>query len=136
VLEIYRATAQLKEQLTADQLLLINQWVDLYNKVPEPVLKQLKQEVNMEQVETTISEHIYNQGKIEGRTEGRTEGRAEGRTEGRAEGRTEGRAEGRAESLREHLAVLESLCRQGILSEAQLAAVTVPLRQTQTRSLT
>lgn len=28
VLEIYRATAQLKEQLTADQLLLITQWVD------------------------------------------------------------------------------------------------------------
>ena len=106
VSEIYRATAHLKEQLTADQLLLITQWVDMYNKVPEPVLKQLKQEVNMEPIETTISEHIYNQGKAEGRNEGRTE------------------------SLREQLAVLENLCRQGILSEAQLTAVTVPLRQT------
>jgi hypothetical protein len=59
----------------------------------------------MEQVETTISEHIYNQGKIEGR------------------------AEGHAEGFRVQLAVLESLCRQGILSEAQLTAVTVRLRQ-------
>jgi hypothetical protein len=70
IYEIYRAAARLKEQLTADQLLLIEQWVDFYKKVPEPVLKKIKQEVKMELVETTISEHIYNQGKAEGLLEG------------------------------------------------------------------
>jgi len=70
VYEIYQAAAKMKDQLTADQLLLITQWVDFYKKVPEPVLKKIKQEVNMELVETTISEHIYNQGKAEGSLEG------------------------------------------------------------------
>jgi len=115
---IYHATALLKEQLTADQLLLIEQWVDFYKKVPEPVLKQIKQEVKMELVETTISEHIYNQGKAEGKTEGLLEGEAKGKTEGKAEGLLEGQ-----------LAALEHLHRQGILSKAQRNAMVVPLRQ-------
>jgi len=64
----------------------------------------------MELVETTISEHIYNQGK------------AEGLLEGEAKGKTEGLLEGQ-------LAVLEHLYRQGILSEAQNQSMTAPLRQ-------
>ncbi|OQW92883.1 MAG: hypothetical protein BWK78_00150 [Thiotrichaceae bacterium IS1] len=107
---IYQATALLQEQLTADQLLLIEQWVDFYKKVPAPVLKKIKQEVNMELVETTISEHIYNQGK------------AEGLLEGEAKGKTEGLLEGQ-------LAVLEKLHQQGVLSKAQRNAMVAPLRQ-------
>jgi len=30
----YQAVAKLKDPLTADQLLLINQWVDFYKKIP------------------------------------------------------------------------------------------------------
>jgi len=99
VSEIYRATALLKDQLTADQLLLINQWVDFYKKIP---LAKIKQEVKMEFVETTISEHIYNQGIVKGRAKGQIEGQ---------------------------LAVLEHLYQQGILSEAQIKSMTAPLRQ-------
>ncbi len=110
IYEIYQAAAALKEQLTADQLLLIEQWVNFYKKVPEPVLKKIKQEVNMELVETTISEHIYNRGKAEGKTEGKAEGKAEGLLEGQ-------------------LAVLENLHRQRILSKAQRNAMMAPLQQ-------
>jgi flagellar biosynthesis/type III secretory pathway protein FliH len=142
IYEIYQTAALLKEELSADQLLLIQQWVDFYKKVPEPIVQKIRREVNMELVETTISEHIYNQGKAEGRTEGRAEGRAEGRTEGRAEGRTEGRAEGRTEGRAEgrtegkaegliegQLALLETLYQRGILSKAQKEAIMFPLQR-------
>lgn len=65
-------------------------------------------------IETTISEYIYNQGYAEGYAEGWAEGWAESQAEGLIEGQ---------------LAVLENLYRQGILSEAQLTAMTVPLQQ-------
>jgi len=64
----------------------------------------------MEFVETTISEHIYNQGIVKGRAEGQAEGQAKGQIEGQ-------------------LAVLEHLYQQGILSEAQRKSMTAPLRQ-------
>jgi hypothetical protein len=110
VYEIYHAAACMKDHLTADQLLLINQWVAFYKKIPEPVLEEIKKEVGMELVETTISEHIFNQGKAEGKIEGKIEGKAEGIIEGQ-------------------LAVLESLYRQGILSEEQMKQMIAPLRQ-------
>jgi len=52
----------------------------------------------MELVETTISEHIFNQGKAEGIIEGQ-------------------------------IAVLESLYRQGILSEEQMKYMAASLRE-------
>ncbi|NJO14810.1 MAG: hypothetical protein HC877_03405 [Thioploca sp.] len=64
----------------------------------------------MELVETTISEHIYNQGKAEGKAEGKVEGKAEGILEGQ-------------------LATLEILYQQGILSAEQMNSMTAPLRQ-------
>ena len=60
----------------------------------------------MEFIETTISEHIYNQGKAEGKVEGKAEGILEGQ-----------------------LAVLEILYQQGILSTEQMNAMSAPLRQ-------
>ena len=92
----------MKNHLTADQLLLINQWVAFYKKVPEKTLEKIKKEVDMELVETTISEHIFNLGKVEGKAEGIIEGQ---------------------------LAVPENLCRQGVLSDEQMKYMTEPLRQ-------
>jgi len=117
IYEIYHAAARMKDHLTADQLLLINQWVDFYKKIPPQTLEKIKKEVNMELVETTISEHIFNQGKIEGKAEGMAEGQLKGQ-----------------------IAVLENLCQQGILSEEQMKNMTAPLREklkelTQTHSL-
>jgi len=122
VAAIYQAVAQMKDQLTADQLLLVNQWVDYYKKVPEPVLTKIKQEVNMELVETTISEHVYNQGKAEGLAEDKAEGKAEGLSEGLAKGLAKGLLEGQ-------LVLLDNLHQLGILADAQRHAMATPLQQ-------
>jgi predicted transposase/invertase (TIGR01784 family) len=81
--EIYRAAAEMKDKLTNDQILLLDQWVDFYKKVADHRLEKIKKEVNMEFVETTITEHIFNQGMIKGIAEGRQEGRQEGESAGR-----------------------------------------------------
>jgi predicted transposase/invertase (TIGR01784 family) len=67
VFEIYRAANELKEKLTNEQLLLIEQWVRFYKKVSDQRLFQIKKESKMDFVETTITEHVYNQGEAEGR---------------------------------------------------------------------
>jgi hypothetical protein len=38
IYEIYQAAAKMKAQLTAEQLLLVNQWVDFYKKIPAQTL--------------------------------------------------------------------------------------------------
>jgi hypothetical protein len=68
----------------------------------------------MELVETTISEHIFNQGKVEGTIGGIIRGKAEGMIEGELKGQ---------------IAILESLYQQEILSEEQMKYMTEPLRQ-------
>ncbi len=60
VYEIYRAAAAMKDELTNEQLLLIDQWVSFYKKVSEQRLDKIKKEIKMSFIETTISEHIYN----------------------------------------------------------------------------
>lgn len=55
----------------------------------------------MDMIETTISEHIFNQGQ----------------------------AEGYAKGIMELLTMLEGLYQQGILSEAQMKPLAIPLRQ-------
>jgi predicted transposase/invertase (TIGR01784 family) len=73
VFEIYRAANELKEELTNEQLLLIDQWVSFYKKVSDQRLFQIKKEIKMDFVETTITEPVYNQGWIKGEAEGRKE---------------------------------------------------------------
>lgn len=114
IYEIYQSASLLKDKLTTDQLLLIQQWVDFYKKVPATVVRKIKQRTNMEFVETTISEHIYNQGKTEGKVEGLTEGMAQGKVKGALEGQ---------------LALLETLYQQGILSKTQRDTMMTPLQQ-------
>ncbi|MEK7990389.1 MAG: hypothetical protein VSS52_005230, partial [Thiotrichaceae bacterium] len=59
-----------------------------------------------EYVETTISEHIHNQGMAKGKIEGKAEGVIEGQ-----------------------LATYEQLYKQGLLSETMYTSMTAPLRQ-------
>jgi predicted transposase/invertase (TIGR01784 family) len=63
--------------------------VAFYRKIPEQSLENIKKEVNMEFVETTISEHIFNQGMIKGISEGESRGESRGEARGKAEGRRE-----------------------------------------------
>lgn len=98
-----------------DQLLLINQWLDFYKKVPPQTFQQIKREFNMELVETTISEHIFNQGLAKGHEAGKEEGKAEGITEGLIQG------------VEQQMALLRTLHQEGILSESQLKNMLSPL---------
>ena len=81
VYEIYRAAAAMKNKLTNEQLLLIDQWVNFYNKVSEPGLDKIKKEIKMDFIETTITEHVYNQGWIKGEIKGEIKGKVDGRKE-------------------------------------------------------
>ena len=83
----YQTTAAMKPNLNDGQMLLITQWIDAYSKIPEKKLLEIKKEVNMEAVATTITEHYINMGREEGRKKGREEGKEEGWEEGREEGR-------------------------------------------------
>ena len=76
VCEIYRAAAEMKDRLTNGQLLLLDQWVAFYKKISDRTLDRIKKEADMEFVETTISEHIFNQGILRGKAEGRKEAAA------------------------------------------------------------
>ncbi|MBF0119029.1 MAG: hypothetical protein HQK79_09345 [Desulfobacterales bacterium] len=75
----------------------------------------------MEFVETTISEHIYNQGLIEGEARGKAKGEARGKAKGEARGEAKGEVRG-------EITLLENLYRQGILSNEQFEKMVKPLR--------
>ncbi len=114
--EIYRAAEAMGEKLDRDHMLLIGQWVSVYKKIPDERLEEIKKEVKTAMIATTISEHIFNEGKAEGKAEGKLEGKAEGKLEGKLE-------------------MLENLYLFGIISKEQYEKMTVPLRE-QLRSVT
>jgi len=119
--EIYRAVAQMKDELDHDRLLLIHQWTDFYKKVPDETIRKIRKEVNMEVIETTISEHVFNQGVLHGIMRGKAEGEIRGKAEGEIRGEIKG--------IREQIANLESLHQQGVLSKQQTDLMIIPLRQ-------
>ncbi len=71
--EIYHAASELKNSLTNEQLLLIEQWVNAYKKVTDQTLDKIKKEVDMEYVATTITEHIQYESEIKGNIKGKIE---------------------------------------------------------------
>jgi hypothetical protein len=115
--EIYQAVARMKDRLDPDRLLLIHQWTDFYKKVPDETIGKIRKEVGMEAIETTISEHIFNQGVIQGIAQGIVEGE------------TRGEVKGKIENIKEQIANLESLHQQGVLSKQQTDLMIIPLRQ-------
>jgi len=75
--EIYKLAADLGDSLTNDQKLLLEQWVQAYGNVSPDTVTQIKQEVKMSLVATTITEHYYNEGILAGKEEGKLEGEIE-----------------------------------------------------------
>jgi hypothetical protein len=67
---IYNTAEQMGDALDNDKKLLIEQWVNAYNNLSPESLEKIKKEIKMNFVATTISEHIRNEGKIEGNVEG------------------------------------------------------------------
>jgi len=58
-------------------------------------------------IETTISEHIFNQGLAQGKAEGKQEGKMEG--------------------LEQQIALLKTLHKEGVLSKSRLKKLLLPL---------
>ena len=81
VREIYAAAENLRGQLTNEQLLLIEQWVSFYKKVSEQRFEEIKKEVKMSFIATTITEHIQHEAKELGKIEGKIEGKILGKIE-------------------------------------------------------
>jgi len=124
---VYEAVTVFKPDLTSDQLLLINRWLDFYKKVPQRTFQQIKKEFNVALIETTISEHIFNQGLAKGKIEGIAEGVSKGKVEGKAEGIAEGVSKGKAEGLEQQIILLKALHEEGVLSKSRLKNLLLPL---------
>ncbi len=118
VREIYRAAAEMKDALSEEHLLLLEQWVNAYKKVSEPILERIKQEIGMEFIATTISEHIFHEGLLQGKAEGIAEGIAKGEARGEARGEIEGQ-----------IKMLDMFHQLGLVSDEQFQLMIQPLRQ-------
>lgn len=110
VREIYRAAAALRNQLTDDRLLLLEQWVNFYSRLHRQTVRAIKEETRMDMIATTISEHIFNQGLAKGEAEGEARGEVRGKIEGQ-------------------LSMLETLRQFGQVTDEQFERMAGPLRQ-------
>ena len=104
--EIYQTVSRMDDELTNEQKLLVEQWVQAYRQVPETTVEKIKKEVNMSFVATTIKEHYINIGEARGETRGEARGVIKGK-----------------------IANLEELHRYGIITSTQLAEMTAPLKR-------
>jgi predicted transposase/invertase (TIGR01784 family) len=71
--EIFKAAASMKNELNDDIKLLIWQWVGFYKKISDNKVEKIKEEVGMDFVASTITEHYEQQGWLKGKEEGAIE---------------------------------------------------------------
>ncbi len=116
VYEIYKTASSMTDQLDNDKKLLLEQWVQAYKKTSAESVKKIKKEVNMSFAATTISEHIWNEGKNEGIAEGKLEGKIEMLKE-------------KIIMLKEKITMLEDMCKQKILTKDQSKMMLEPFKQ-------
>ena len=112
----------MKNDLTNDQLLLIEQFVDFYKKIPSKQFQKIKKEVNMEFVATTISEHIIIENEKTMKTKWLKEGEKKGVKKGEKRGEKRGETKGEINTLKK-------LYRQKILTKEQYERRVKPLRK-------
>jgi flagellar biosynthesis/type III secretory pathway protein FliH len=118
------------DALDNDKKLLVEQWVNAYNNLPAESLEKIKKEVKMSFVATTISEHIRNQGMIEGMIEGKRQGKIKGKKQGQREGKRQGKIEGQREGKIEgQIQLVENLYVSGVLNQEQYEIMIQPLRK-------
>jgi hypothetical protein len=106
IYEIYKYVEDTKNELTNEEKLLAEQWVQAYKKVPKKTVEKIKHEVNMSFYATTITEHYVNVGWNKGKIEGKIEGEIEGKIE-----------------------TLEELYRFSLLSKKQMKKMIEPLKE-------
>jgi ABC-type branched-subunit amino acid transport system ATPase component len=66
VREIYQTVSQMKDQLSRDILLLIEQFVSFYKQISQETFERIKKEVNMNDYPETISEYYILEGEKRG----------------------------------------------------------------------
>jgi hypothetical protein len=110
VYEIYSTAESMADLIDNDKKLLIEQWVNAYSNIPHTSVETIKKGVNMSYTATTISEHIWNEGKMEGVIEGKMEGVIEGEIKGQ-------------------IKILESLYLSAVLRKEQFEMMVEPLRK-------
>ena len=110
IYEIYQAAAAMQARLTNEQLLLIEQWASFYKKIPEQRFQEIKKEVHMSFVATTITEYIQHESELKGERKGQLEGELKGQLKGKIE-------------------TLETLYAESILSHEEFEQRVTPLRQ-------
>ena len=110
VYEIYSTAESMADLINNDKKLLIEQWVNAYSNIPHTSVEKIKKGVNMSYTATTISEHIWNEGKMEGKMEGVTEGEIKGEIKGQ-------------------IKILESLYLSAVLRKEQFEMMVEPLRK-------
>lgn len=86
VRNIYETVSSLKDEITDDQHLLIEQFVDFYKNIPRTSFEAIKKEVEMTTVASTITEHFQLLAKYEGELLGIKKGKREGKREGEING--------------------------------------------------
>ncbi len=80
----------------------------------------------MEFIATTISEHIFHQGLLEGEARGEAKGEAKGKAQGEAQGEAKGKAEGEVNG---QIKMLDMFHQLGLISDEQYQLMMHPLRQ-------
>ena len=90
VREIYQAAAENANNLTNEQKILIERFVLYYAALPEEAVDQIKKEVEMTFVATTLTEHLLHEGEKRGRKQGEKYGEERGRKQGEERGTIKG----------------------------------------------
>ena len=101
VREIYQAAAENANNLTNEQKILIERFVSYYAALPEEAVDQIKKEVEMTFVATTLTEHLLHEGEKRGRKQGEERGRKQGEERGRKQGEERGTIKGAMNNLQE-----------------------------------
>jgi len=71
---IYRSVSEMKKRLSRDKLLLIEQFVSFYKKIPQETFEHIKKEVDMTGYAETISDYYIQEGERKGEIKGERKG--------------------------------------------------------------
>jgi len=78
VRKIYQSVSKMRNNLSRDKLLLIEQFVSFYKKIPQETFEIIKKEVDMTGYAETISDYYMQEGERKGEKKGEKKGERKG----------------------------------------------------------
>ncbi|MBF0450320.1 MAG: hypothetical protein HQK75_06435, partial [Candidatus Magnetomorum sp.] len=109
--------------------LLIDQFVDFYKKVPEKTVSNIKKEVKMSFVATTITEYYINLGEERGERRGIELGEKRGEKRGEKKGILKGKLKTLKDLYKKKIITPEIFLTMSEPLQEQLKQLTVPLKR-------